>query len=260
MSVVTVGTTPYVLGAGKTLTAVDQSAIDLVAPDVYSAWPRDPGSVTISGRVDVSGSGTASNHFYLDAVFVDLARVDNDSLLHITSTGSIKVETTKYLGTAVGIASDDYGPKIVNDGTISASSAWEAYGIRYLAHLGGQGVAVANTGTITVNGDGAAIGVQMFGGQPLTNSGLIEVNGGYQAEGVYFDQHNGSFSNTGVIRAHLTGEALEDRESIAVNFRASLASFVNAGTLEGDIALKFSGRAYPETWSPIRRPFRTPAR
>lgn len=248
MSVVTVGTTPYVLGAGKTLTAVDQNAIDLVAPDVYSAWPRDPGSVTISGRVDVSGAGSPSNHFYLEAVFVDLGFADHDTLLRVTSTGSIKVATTATMGTAVGIAADDYAPQIVNDGTISATSPWYAYGIRYLEHLGGQGVAVTNTGTISVNAGGVAIGVQMYDGEPLSNSGLIEANGAYEAEGVYFDQHAGSLTNTGVIRAHLTGDG--DSQSIAVNFRASLVSFVNSGTLEGDIALKFSGSASPTTWPP----------
>lgn len=154
----------------------------------------------------------------------------------VTSTGSIHVDTTATSDAAYGSNAHSWTPRIINDGLIEVAARSYAYGLWNYGAYNTSVPAITNSGTLKVTSQGVASGVSMASGGWLENNGLIDVFGTDKAVGVGFTQHNSTFRNTGVIRAH---DANLIGDSIAVQFGSNVKGFFyNAGTLEGDFALK----------------------
>ncbi|MBU1348227.1 MAG: hypothetical protein KKA16_14905, partial [Alphaproteobacteria bacterium] len=185
------------------------------------------------------------------------------------STGVLRVINDGAAGAIGTRGSAD----LTNQGLIDVSSEYDATGaaprstnwdldnsgtIRVTAGNLAQGIHVANTPILTsapqraavtisnsgeILADGAfAFGINSALNATLANSGLIEARGTQGAIGVVLDA-NGSFTNSGTIRAIATGEGALSIAFTAVNTASPFArgnglqTYVNSGLIEADIAI-----------------------
>jgi Ca2+-binding RTX toxin-like protein len=148
-------------------------------------------------------------------------------LITIGPAGVLSI--TSSVGGVYGVYGS--GERVVNQGQISVTGADRSYGLL-------NATSVDNSGTLTVNANGIAEGVQMQGAGNFTNSGHITVTGTDTALAV--DSNTGGvFVNTGTIEAVATGPSsnpFTTPTSFAVGW-GFLGSVTNSGLIKGDTAL-----------------------
>ncbi|MBJ7413068.1 MAG: hypothetical protein JHD15_22295 [Phenylobacterium sp.] len=231
MSTIQISKADYTLAQGTTLTVTNETAFIFQAVDT-----NDGGWLTIAGDLRVVTTQPPTSPGYVHAVNVGYSSFYGLSRLTITPSGSIRVDTTATSDVAYGTNAGSWTPRIINDGLVEVAARTTAYGIWNWGAINDDVPAITNNGTVRVTSQGNAYGVSMGAGEWLQNNGLIDVFGVDKAVGVSFSQWNSSFRNTGVIRAH---DASPIVDSVAVLFGSNVKGFFyNAGTLEGDFALK----------------------
>jgi len=241
LSTVTVSGSDVTLPAGSSLSVIDADGVHMTSPTSL-AGP----SLTIAGALDVAASGLVSNPMLRGVDIDHFAGFFQNSVIDVTSTGSIRVNTAGTFDEAEGIGGGAWAPHIVNDGTILVEAKTHAWGIE----PGGleqadQWANVVNHGDLTVTSEHQATGIALLQGGAIENSGHIAVSGTGGVIGLWYSQWYSSLVNTGDIVATDTGGGL----SIAVQFGSELGGglkpppvdngvFRNDGLIQGDVALK----------------------
>lgn len=203
-----------------------------------------------NGTVTLNGSLSTSDRTLVDATILTTDQLTGagagpDRALTIVNNGTLSLNKTAQnytYGTAAIVAGT---ADVTNNGTISVTNA---LGIYYPASAIFGGSTVSNAGTISLNGNGAAIngakdvinsgmitdvagsgasGVTSF--TTLTNSGTIEVDG-LAADAGYYGQ--AQVTNSGTI-ASRTGAA------VRLSYYGTLTNEAG-GTIRGDSAIDLS--------------------
>lgn len=226
------------------------------------------GTLTNNGTVIVDG-GPDDSHI---ATGISMGGQPADFTPNVflnTASGTVRVINDGTAGAFGTRGNQD----IVNHGLIEAWSAHDATGV----HARSTTWRIDNTGVIAAHAGGLAMGVTLpnepiltsaphraevfannsgqilaFGGTAigyysalnttLTNSGLIEAHGANGAIGLILDA-NGSFTNTGTIRA-----IADHPDALSIAFTAfnletinargnGVQTYVNSGRIEGDLAI-----------------------
>ena len=238
----TLSTGDYSLATGLTQRVVDANGFFLTTQSGFT-----PPSLTISGALEVTSDAAMAPNPPLSGVDVDgFNSFFQNSVLRITSSGSIRADTTLTFNEAYGVHTGAWSPRVINDGTVDAEAKTHAWGM----NLGGlqqadQAVTLLNRGTIVANSVHQATGVSLLMGGSVENSGHILASGTGGVVGLWYSQGYSSLINTGEIRAVDTGGG----QSTAVVFASELAGNLrptpvdigiwrNDGVIAGDVALK----------------------
>jgi Ca2+-binding RTX toxin-like protein len=226
------------------------------------------GTLTNNGTVIVDG-GPDNSHIATGVTMGGQPADLSPNVFLNTATGTVRVINDGTSGAFGTRGNQD----IVNHGLIEARSAHDATGVHARsttwridntgvinAHAGGLATGVTlpnepiltsaphraevfanNSGQILATG-GTAIGYHSALNTVLTNSGLIEARGVNGAIGLILDA-NGSFTNSGTIRAVATNPAALSIAFTAFNLESigargnGVQTYVNSGRIEGDLAI-----------------------
>lgn len=227
---------------------------------IYVSGTMD-GTILVSGTINAQAENNATeSDAYAAGIYIDTdpdVTAETGSII-VTSTGLIDVYAKNYSSsdaTAAGIYfNGNLGGTIENHGLITvetygASSGYaEALGIRVQGTLDGN---ITNSGTIEAYSGGSGSSAQAYGiwanavgvDGAVTNSGYIEVYAGNEldadyAAGVYLDNMNGHFINTGSIVAK---ENSNLGTAIYVNGNGGRVTLNTRGFIVGGIELDGNG-------------------
>jgi Ca2+-binding RTX toxin-like protein len=235
MPTTTVSTSPFVLAAGQSLSVTDADGLLLQAVN-FSQAP----DITLDGQLQVSATAAGPSRF---GTFLSGVRIGDSAFytgrITIDAGGSISIDATSGHINAAGILGVSFTPHIFNYGAIEVAGAGDAYGVYSGGSeaLGDTGVTNAGLVHVTSNG-GTAYGVYLPTGEGFANGGTIEVSGAHASYGVYMFQWDSAFLNSGTIRVT---DSAPGEDSVAAYLNTTVArGFLNAGTLQGDYALKFN--------------------
>lgn len=222
---------PMILPAGET-TARSSLGYNLVSPETGRV-------LTLAGTLGVTGD---------TAIGVNAAIGDWRQQVVIEPSGVMRVAATTFTATGYRVSGFD-GASFTNRGLMEISAPHEAVGVESYAQDGDY----LNVGTMRITARDSAMGfslVNLYAPHGFRNSGTIEVrDGGGQhgrSLGVILLSSTSSFRNdTGasILVAHNAPGAVRN---IAVlidadgAFRPTGDTYINAGLIQGDYALKFS--------------------
>ena len=155
--------------------------------------------------ITVDNAGSISVGGQYGATGVAATATGAGSTVSVTNSGTIQASATnKYYGTAQGIVASGDGDALVsNDGSVTVSSAYNAFGLSSLSFAGSADL--VNTGDVHVEGGllgqaaGLTVGAQN-GTATLQNAGLVDVSNGLYSFGAQVSGLQGaSLTNTGSI-------------------------------------------------------------
>jgi Ca2+-binding RTX toxin-like protein len=233
-----IGTVDYVLPAGQSLSfnitdVTSYQPLLMLETDLTT----DVEHVTIAGSITLTTDPLQARQGTELGVITtsDFHGDRHASVVDITPTGVLHVDTSASNLVPFGIFFGGTPPPVVNEGLIDVKADQIAVGVFVQAQNSDFGQAVTNIGTIhVVSLDATAEGVQANGEFGVVNSGVIDVSGQSGSFGVSVGDP-GLFQNTGSIVVHDLGPG---GGSIGVGYLTTgNAHFLNAGLIQADIAI-----------------------
>ncbi len=195
----------------------------------------DNETITNSGTIEIASSGASSD---ARGIFLEYSY----SGTTMENSGAIEINNQARDSYATGIYIYELSDTaITNSGNITITDAGEGATIVgiYVASVDSNSPGtIENSGSIALEAQAvdSAVGIEVLGSTPVTNSGVIEVSAqsAGRAAGIYSGSANARVINTGIVRVSLDSAEYEINGSTIDTWACAIQSVgdvVNSGTV-----------------------------
>ncbi len=197
-------------------------------------------TITNSGAIEITGTGADSDArgIFLEYSYNGTA-MENAGIIEINSQAQDAYATGIYIYELADTT-------ITNSGTLTINDAGEGSTIEgiYVASVDSNSPGtIENSGTISLEAQtvDSAVGINVIGSTPVTNSGVIEVSAqsAGRVTGIYSGSANARVTNTGIVRVSLGSSEYELNGNTIDTWACGIQSVgrvVNSGTVSVSLA------------------------